>query len=202
MLLRFKITLYFLLVFFSTFFRKSLFGNLFIFLTYPQHNASPIAMFFAFRGVSKFIDNFSYSFFTSVKNRLLLHGKTRASTIFENFLVFLKMVYAFDPTKFLDQRLLTTIILPYRLYLVRRSNRNYFFPGPIKSIKEYNSLFLRNLSIALRKRSVSFIDQFFMELVYFFSKSEDSFLLKQIEHIIDFGFENRAYLHYRWSLRK
>ena len=93
--------------------------------------------------------------------------------------------------------------LPYRLYTVKLSNRSYSFPGPILSEMDYQNLLIKSFGKALRRRKESgLLNKFFFELCLFIDQQPDSELLMLLEDIVRLGFENRAFLHYRWLVSR
>lgn len=145
-----------------------------------------------------------FYFFYSLRNKLLRHGQgERSMIIFNNFLFFLKSSYDLDPILFLKHFFLNSFYLPYRLYTVKLSNRSYSFPGPILSEMEYQNLLIKNFGKALRRRKESgFLNKFFFELCLFIDQQPDSELVMLLEDIVRLGFENRAFVHYRWLISR
>ena len=81
--------------------------------------------------LSRFYLLSQYDFFQALKARLLKNGRgARSLVIFNNYLTFLKFTANVDPIWFLRHVFLTTYNLPFRIYTVKLSNRNYYFPGP------------------------------------------------------------------------
>jgi hypothetical protein len=139
----------------------------------------------------------------SLRNQLLQRGKKTGWFFFNEFLFFLKFNYYITGLYLLIEQFLEAITLPYKLYVVRFSNRNYYFPGPILSDAEQLAFIRKAFSAGIRKQhDIKYINKFFLEIVAFINKSSDSILLQILNHIIDQGLENRAFIHYRWQLHK
>jgi hypothetical protein len=139
----------------------------------------------------------------SLKNQLLQKGKKTGGCYFNSFLLFLKFNYNVTGIPILMDHFLDSVSLPYKLYVVRFSNRNYYFPGPI-FIDSEQLVFLRKaFNAGIKKQyDIKYINKFFIEIIAFLTKSEDSILLQILQNIIDQGMENRAFIHYRWRLHK
>jgi hypothetical protein len=154
--------------------------------------------------LSRFTGCPEFRFYLSLKNKLLRHGRgERSLVIFTNFLFYLKIMYQLDPVAFVRQAFLGTSLLPFRLYTLKSSNRSYTFPGPILSEEEYQSLLIKNFGHSFRRRSEpGFLNKFFFELAYFIDRHSSSELLTLLQGIVQTGFENRAFLHYRWRIKR
>jgi hypothetical protein len=156
------------------------------------------------RSLSRFYLLPQDAFFHSLRSRLLKEGRNeRSASIFTGFLLFLKLTYDIDAIWFVQQAFLHSYTLPFRTYTIKLSNRNYHFPGPILSELEYQHLLMKLFSKALRKRNDgSFLDNFFSELCLFFDQQPDSILFQLLEAIVQQGMENRAFIHYRWKMKR
>lgn len=139
----------------------------------------------------------------SLRNQLLQKGKKSGWFFFNEFLFFLKFNYYIAGIYVLIDHFLDAVSLPYKLYIVKFSNRNYYFPGPILVESEQLAFVRKAFSAGIRKQhDIKYINKFFMEIIAFLNKSSDSILLQILNHIIDQGIENRAFIHYRWQLHK
>jgi hypothetical protein len=139
----------------------------------------------------------------SVRNILVKKGQKTGWIFFNEFLFFLKFNYHIIGIHRIMTQFLDSFSLPYKLYVVRFSNRSYYFPGPIFADKEQLAFVRKAFSTAIKKQNeVKYINRFFSEIIEFLNDSPDSILLQILNHIIDRGIENRAFMHYRWILHK
>ena len=139
----------------------------------------------------------------SVRNLLVKKGQKTGWIFFNEFLFFLKFNYHIIGIHRIMSQFLDSFSLPYKLYVVRFSNRSYYFPGPIFADKEQLSFVRKAFSTAVKKQNeIKYINRFFSEIIEFLNNSPDSILLQILNHIIDRGIENRAFMHYRWILHK
>jgi hypothetical protein len=139
----------------------------------------------------------------SLRNQLMQKGKKTGWVFFNEFLIFLKFNYYLTGIFVIIENFLEAITLPYKLYIVKFSNRNYYFPGPILAEKEQLAFIRKAFNTGIRKQhDIKYINRFFMEIIAFLNKSTDSILLQILNNIIDQGLENRAFIHYRWQLHK
>lgn len=139
----------------------------------------------------------------SLKNQLLQKGKKTGWCYFNSFLLFLKFNYNVSGIPILMDQFLDSVSLPYKLYVVRFSNRNYYFPGPIFIDAEQLAFLKKAFNTGIKKQhDIKYINKFFTEIIAFLTQSEDSILLQILQNIIDQGMENRAFIHYRWRLHK
>jgi len=146
-------------------------------------------------------DDVHVRFLYSFRNNLLKKGKNTSRTLFLFFLQFIKFNFMVNPIKLIEKIFLKIFSLPFKLYIVKLSNRNYYFPGPILSDKEQHSFLLKGFNSAITKQSdFKWINRFFLEFTAFLRQSTDSYLLNYLYQIVDVGMENRAFIHYRWLL--
>jgi hypothetical protein len=139
----------------------------------------------------------------SLKNQLVQKGKKTGWCYFNSFLLFLKFQYNVTGIPILLDHFLDSISLPYKLYVVRFSNRNYYFPGPIFIDAEQLAFLRKAFNTGIKKQyDIKYINKFFIEIIAFLTQSGDSILLQILQNIIDQGMENRAFIHYRWRLHK
>ena len=156
-----------------------------------------------YSSLDKFGQTEAQFFIRQFQRRFQRSGHYFVHRVAENFLIYLKMEHNVNPLHFLLVWIIQTKYLPFKLYKVRLSNRNYLFPGPFHSQKQQLAVVFAFLAQALHRRSEQTYDlRFFSELLLYFSNDRDSLLNQYLDHYIDQGYENRAFLHYRWMLKR
>lgn len=151
--------------------------------------------------MTKHLDILETPLFLKFRNRLMKKGNPYGKKTFEDFLFFLKM---FTRTPILLEyffyRFFRILELPYRICIIRFSNRNYYYPGHIKYKEDNDKFILKGLISALKSpRLYGLHSRGIFELFAFLANDfSTSGILKYLYNIIDTGYDNRAFIHYRW----
>ncbi len=93
--------------------------------------------------------------------------------------------------------------IPYKIGLIRSSNRSYFFPIPV-SEGEGRALVYKKLSMFLNNSvgALCVHDGLFMEMSRLLVGDASNFTVTLANHYMQLGFKNRMFVHYRWRLRR
>jgi hypothetical protein len=136
-------------------------------------------------------------------NRLQKQGSLVNRRVFENFLIYVKWKFHVNPLNFLTERFFLQYDLPFYLEVVTFSNRNYLFPEPFSTASASRKFFIKKFGLVIRKRTEGFyLNKIFTELLNFFNPNQQSYLRDSLDSVMHQGLENRAYVHYRWLIRK
>jgi hypothetical protein len=139
---------------------------------------------------SDFLDKDEYLLSISLRNQILQKGKKTGWIFFNEFLFFLKFNYFITGIFLILDEFLDAVLLPYKLYVVKFSNRNYYFPGPILVQKEQLAFVRKAFSAGIKKQSdIKYINKFFIEIIAFINQSSDSMLLQILNQMLNLNLE-------------